>query len=223
MRRRRHAIATALLCAACLAHAAEPVDRYYNRAIALGESASLETLFDLYARSAELGNPVAQYNVAMMYCNGEAVNVDYQQAAYWFRQSAERDFAPARFRLGEMHYFGRGGLQRDLTRAAELFRAAAEQGDPDAQMNLAMLLGSGEGVPLDAQAALDWMARAEQGGHEAAAGYRRALAESPRGRFSDEARAGYWDQQRLFWIEEAAELGVREAQQALEAADGGAE
>ena len=49
----------------------------------------------------------------MMYANGEAVNVDYQQSVYWFRKSADQRFAPAQLRLGELHYFGMGGLPAD--------------------------------------------------------------------------------------------------------------
>ena len=191
----------------------------YERALQVQDSASLEELFSLYARSAEMGNAIAQYNVAMMYCNGEAVNVDYQQAAYWFGQSAAQEFAPAQYRLGEMHYFGRGGLERNLAMALSLFTTASDNGDPDAQMNLAMLLGSGEGVPLDTERALEWMSRARRSGHEAAREYRRILEASPDGRFSAEERRVYWDQQRLFWIEEAAEYGVREAEEALTVPD----
>ena len=192
-------------------------------AMELQDLASLDEQFELYARSAELGNAVAQYNIAMMYSNGEAVNVDYQQAAYWFRESAAQNFAPALYRLGEMHYFGRGGLAVDLDKAIELFEQAARRGDSDAQMNLAMLLGSGEGVPLDTARALHWMQEADGNGHPAAVEYREMLAASPGGRFSDETRRAYWEQQQTFWIDKAAEYGVREAEEAVAPGDGAGE
>ena len=53
-------------------------DTYYKDAIKLHGAAKLEKIFELYARSAELGHPIAQYNLAMMYSNGESVYVDYQ-------------------------------------------------------------------------------------------------------------------------------------------------
>ena len=156
---------------------------------------------------------MAQYNVAMMYANGEAVNVDYQQAVYWFRKSADQKFAPAMHRLGELHYFGMGGLARDEVTAARLFEAAAQQGDADACMNLAMLEGAAANPdPGRVSALLDC---AEEGANEWAAHYRAQFDVSPGGRFSDAAARGYWARQQDYWVEMAAQFGVREAEEAV--------
>ena len=187
----------------------EIANTYYKNAIELAATARLEEVFNLYARSAELGNPIAQYNLAMMYSNGESVYVDYQQAVYWFRKSAGQKFAPAQYRLGELYYFEKGGLERDLQKAIELFNLAAKQGDADAQMNLAMMCGTGEGLPLDKEQALSWILRARMGGNPIAHDYQKMLNASADGKFSA-------SQQRLYWLEKAAELGIREAQQALQ-------
>lgn len=195
--------------------ARETFDPHYQRALEVQETASLAELFDLYARSAETGNPVAQYNVAMMYSNGESVNVDYQQAAYWFGKSAAQGLPASQFRLGEMYFFGRGGLSKDLTMAIQLFEKASDSGDPDAQANLAVLLASGNGIEADSDRALVLLQRAEAGGSEQAEEFRRLLAESADGRFTPEQQAAYWNRQRLFWIEGAAGYGVREAEEAL--------
>ncbi len=192
----------------------EIADDYYNSAIKLPGSAGLEEVFDLYARSAELGNAIAQYNLAMMYSNGESVYVDYQQAVYWFKKSAQQEFAPAQYRLGEMYYFEKGGLPRDLGKAVELFKKAAEQHDPDALMNLAMLFGTGEGVPHDTEKALFWINQAHKSGNESALEYQKILTTSVDGQFTE-------DQQTRFWIEKAAELGIREAQIELGILDSG--
>ena len=165
-------------------------------------------MFNLYARSAELGHTVAQYNLAMMYSNGESVYVDYQQAVYWFRKSASHNFPPAQYRLGEMYYFEKGGLPRDLDKAVALFTLASDLNDPDAQLNLAMLNATGEGLPLDTEKALFWMTQAYKGGNDTALEYKFMLLDSQDQRFTT-------DQQKRFWIEKAAELGIKEAQQAL--------
>ncbi|MCP4048786.1 MAG: sel1 repeat family protein [Gammaproteobacteria bacterium] len=177
-------------------------------------SANLEEIFELYARSAELGNAIAQYNLAMMYSNGESVYVDYQQAVYWFKKSAQQEFAPAQYRLGEMYYFEKGGLPRDLGMAVELFNVAAQQHDPDALMNLAMLAGTGEGVPQDTEKAFFWIKQARKSGNDSAADYQKMLATSVDGKFTE-------DQQTRFWIEKAADLGIREAQIELGILDSG--
>ena len=169
---------------------------------------NLDNVFELYARSAELGNAIAQYNLAMMYSNGESVYVDYQQAVYWFKKSAGQDFPPAQYRLGELYYFEKGELARDLDEAIALFNKAAEQNDPDAQMNLAMLRGTGEGLSKDTNKALFWLTQAHKGGHELALYYHKILLVSNDGNFTEV-------QQKRYWIEKAAELGIREAQIAL--------
>jgi TPR repeat protein len=186
----------------------EKADMYYNNAIRLNGPADLDRVFELYARSAELGNAIAQYNLAMMYSNGESVYVDYQQAVYWFTKSAGQKFPPAQYRLGELYYFEKDGLPRDLDEAIALFNKAAEQNDPDAQMNLAMLRGTGEGLSKDTEKALFWLTQANKGGHESALYYHKILLASKDGKFTE-------DQQKRYWIEKAAELGILEAQVAL--------
>ena len=190
-------------------------DRLYEEAVRQHGTVSVNEQFDLYARAAEQGHVVAQYNVAMMYANGEGVNVDYQQAVYWFRKSAGQLFAPAQFRLGELRYFGMGGLDADPQAAARLFKAAAAQGDPDGCMNLAMMTGSGEAVPADTGSALDLLECAADGAHELASEYTEWLKASPDGRFSEAQRTEYWDRQRQYWVDMAAQFGVREAEEAV--------
>ena len=186
----------------------EKADFYYKSAIELLGTPNLEEVFELYARSAELGNAIAQYNLAMMYSNGESVYVDYQQAVYWFNKSAEQSFPPSQYRLGEMYYFEKGGLPRDLVKAVALFEKAAKQDDVDAQMNLAMLSGTGEGLPKDTEKAMAWMQQAYKGGLDSALDYQKMLMASEDGQFTA-------DQQERYWIEKAADLGIREAQEAL--------
>ena len=181
---------------------------YYKSAIQLHGAANLDKVFELYARSAEMGHPVAQYNLAMMYSNGESVYVDYQQAVYWFKKSAQQAFAAAQYRLGEMYYFAKGGLPRDLEKAVVLFQKAAKQDDPDALMNLAMLSATGEGLPLDTDKALFRMKQAREGGNESAYHYYKMLMASEEGTFTVA-------QQKRYWIEKAAELGIREAREEL--------
>lgn len=215
-------LALSLCCLApgtAFANKAKQADALYQEAIRKHGSASAGEVFKLYARAAEMGNAAAQYNVAMMYCNGEAVNVDYQQAAYWFGKSAAQSFPPALYRLGEMHKFGKGGLQHNPAMARHLFESAAELGDADAQMNLAIMLASGEESETDVAQARNWMDRAEQGGHGDVSVWRDLLDANGPGGLTPRQSERYWNQQQQYWIDRAAVYGVREAQEALEGLD----
>ena len=70
----------------------------------------------------------AQYNLGLMYYNGDGVAQDYTEAAKWYYRAAERGLADAQYNLGRMYYNGDGVVQ-DYTEAAKWFHRAAEQGD----------------------------------------------------------------------------------------------
>ena len=54
---------------------------------------------ELYQRSANLGNIVAQYNLAIMYKNGEGITKDIDKAIYWYEKSAKQGDQDAQIRL----------------------------------------------------------------------------------------------------------------------------
>ena len=86
-------------------------------------------------RAAEQGTPYAQFNLGMMYRNGEGVEQNDAEAVRWLLCAACQRLAFAQNHLGSMYYLGRGVDQSDLL-AVYWFRLAAEQGDPSAQQNL---------------------------------------------------------------------------------------
>jgi TPR repeat protein len=71
--------------------------------------------------------------------------------------------ARAQAGLGFMYYSGRG-VPRDSGRAAELFRLAAEQNEPTAQLFLALMHFKSDGVPASTPLAMMWAELAMAGG-----------------------------------------------------------
>jgi TPR repeat protein len=179
-------------------------EEYYQTAVRVHKWANDKERFNLYAKAAQLGHPIAQFNLGMMYTNGKSVTIDHQQAVYWYQKSAAQKFSTAQYRLGEMHYLAKGGLSRNLNKAIELFSMAAEQNEAGAQLNLAMLYGSGEGVIADSKLAFYWLQRAMTYGNEEASVYQQILAKSQKKLFSE-------DQQLFYWTKIASELGIAEA------------
>jgi hypothetical protein len=70
----------------------------------------------------------------------------------------------AMFNLGLMHQEGRAA-PKDLAKAAEWYRKAAEAGDPQAMVNLALMCQEGEGIPKDPEQAVLWLKKAADLGH----------------------------------------------------------
>ncbi len=75
---------------------------------------------------AEQGKAEAQYNLAIMYRNGEGVPQDYARAVEWYRKAAEQGFARAQSNLGFMYRKGHG-VPQDYVRAYAWYDLAASR------------------------------------------------------------------------------------------------
>lgn len=118
---------------------------------------------DREAERAEEDGEALEALMSMAYDAAESG--DYETAVGVWRPLADQGWPPrALSNLGACYVDGLG-VERDLVRAASLFRRAAEAGDAIAQRNLATLHFKGEGgVPQDDAAAMElYELAAEQG------------------------------------------------------------
>ncbi|HQP31940.1 MAG TPA: tetratricopeptide repeat protein [Deltaproteobacteria bacterium] len=96
---------------------------------------------DKLFQQAEAGDLDAQYNLGIMYYNGEGAPQDYQQAMNWFHLAAQQGDADAQFNLGLM--IGRGeGVKKDPKISLQWFQKAAEQGHAEAKDIIAKMAKS---------------------------------------------------------------------------------
>lgn len=77
---------------------------------------------------ANQGDAVAQFNLGMMYYNGEGVHQDYAKAVEWYTKSANQGDAKAQNNLGGMYVKGQGVRQNYRT-AKEWFGKACDNGN----------------------------------------------------------------------------------------------
>ena len=66
-----------------------------------------------------------------------------KKGAYLLHLAAEQGHSKALFYLGELYYFG-WGVKKDLVKATDLFLAAADKGQSDAQLKMGDMLRDGE-------------------------------------------------------------------------------
>jgi len=97
----------------------------------------------------------AQYNLALMYDNGEGVPQDYAEAVKWYRLAAEQGHAKGQYNLALMYDNGEG-VPQDYAEAVKWYRLAAEQGVASAQTNLGLMYYNGTGVLQDNSVAHMW-------------------------------------------------------------------
>ena len=108
---------------------------------------------------AEQGVASAQFNLGLMYANGEGVPKDDQEAVRWLRLAAEQGLADAQYSLGLMYANGEG-VPQDSGEAVRWYRQAAEQGVASAQYNLGVMYDDGRSVSLDYVQAHMWLSLA---------------------------------------------------------------
>lgn len=99
-------------------------------------------------RSAEAGDPKAQFDLADAYFEGNGIPKDLAKGIDWLRKSASQGYAGAEVTLGFLY---QNGVQvpKDPHEAAKWYRRAAKQSDKDpkhaqkAQSNLGVLAAQG--------------------------------------------------------------------------------
>ncbi|HVZ01068.1 MAG TPA: SEL1-like repeat protein, partial [Dongiaceae bacterium] len=133
--------------------AVPPAQADYQAAEQALEAGDFDKAIPLLDEEAKLGNPVAAYNLARIYEQGQAVPADYDKAAAYYRIAAELDTAP-RFDGAAL---GANGPQ--LIQAAQMY----------SQYSLGRLYEAGKGVPQDLNQAAEWYVRAADLGHPSAA------------------------------------------------------
>ena len=63
---------------------------------------------DTVRQAADQGDAEAQYNLGVIYNNGEGVPKDDAEAVRWFQLAAEQGYAKAQFELGYKYRWGHG-------------------------------------------------------------------------------------------------------------------
>ncbi len=77
---------------------------------------------------ADAGDPIAQYNLGLLYLDGHGVPQSTAEAASWFRRAAEQDYTEAQHNLGAMYGSGQG-VKRDYVQAYKWLNICAAKGN----------------------------------------------------------------------------------------------
>ena len=174
--------------------------QWYRKAIVVFQKGTLEDpelqrmLSDCYSiekdydnafkwcqKSADQGDDIAQYKLAMNYEYGFGVTKDKAKAVEWYAKSAdqgnfssehqlkymseyfnyllpkaEKGDITSQYRLAECYENGSGGAPKKTDKAIELYTKLAQQGHTDSQGNLAGIFETGrDGVPKDTAKAIE--------------------------------------------------------------------
>lgn len=119
-----------------------------------------------FERSAKLGNPHAQYQLAkLILADGSSTAEQIRAAVEWLTKAAEAGQDCAQYALGKLYRDGIG-VEKDMLQAVAWFALAAEQDNSYAAYALGKLYLEGEEVPKDMEKALRWLRRSAELGNQ---------------------------------------------------------
>jgi hypothetical protein len=113
--------------------------------------------FELAEEGVRLGCHHCQGVMALGYWYDNCYELDYAQSLELAHLSSGKGSRYGQLALGELHYYGDGGLAVDHVQAAVLYRLAAAQGLDEAQFTLGCIYHSGNDVAQDDAEALRWL------------------------------------------------------------------
>lgn len=139
------------------------VGEQFEDGVAAYDRGDYATALQLFQSLADQGLAEAQFDLAILYANGQGVAQDYVEAAKWYRLAAEQGVAGAQFNLGLLYEFGHG-IPQDYASAEKWYRLAAEQSVAQAFVRLAVMYYKGQGVQQDFIQAYVWGSLGAAGG-----------------------------------------------------------
>jgi TPR repeat protein len=109
---------------------------------------------------AESGNAEAQYWLGRIYDAGRLLPNDSEKSLYWYKKSAEQNYAPAEYKLCLLH------ANREELESERCMWRAAENGVPEVQFWIGVAYDQQLWFGIaDKQEALKWFRKAAEGGN----------------------------------------------------------
>lgn len=166
---------------------------------------------ELFEKAAAQGHRRAQLNLGLIFLRGQGVPRDVIQARAWLEKASADGDPYATYALGRAMAENAPPASADPTRAADLFRRAAEKGHMLAALRYGLALADGSGVKQDQAAAQRWLVQAQQNGvPEAALALGDMAVRTPATR--DKAANEKILKSAISWYQAAANAGVPSGQ-----------
>eukprot|EP00727_Mastigamoeba_balamuthi_P007749 m51a1_g3595 hypothetical protein (598) ;mRNA; r:1176176-1179089 len=204
----------------------------------------------LYRSAARLGSARGQHGLGVMLAYGRgadpadpegpagALEARQAEGVAWIRRAAEQGDAQALERLGDLYWFGDGGLRADLEAALAWYRRAAAAGSAVAKCSVAYAYETGQGAARDLAQAVRWYSEAAGEGEphadyclanmlhwgkglsrDDAEAARRMRSAADRGHAGAMSRLGKWLLRGAWGLERDAGEGLRLMQRAASRGD----
>ena len=108
---------------------ADTLEQQFQQGLTAYEQSNYQTAFKLWLPLAEQGDANVQFNLGVMYAEGQGVKQDDFEAVNWYRKAAEQGDADAQAILGFLYLLGERGVQVNKSLAKEWFGKACDNGN----------------------------------------------------------------------------------------------
>jgi TPR repeat protein len=88
-----------------------------------------KTQVDDIKKFAGQGDPIFQFNLGLMYANGEGVPENDKEAVVWYRKAADQGDVKAQFNLGVMYDYGIGVPENSVRAYVWMSMAKTQEGE----------------------------------------------------------------------------------------------
>ena len=160
--------------------------------------------FRWYEQAANKGNAQAQYALAKFYAQGRAVTQSTYTALIWYKKAAAQGYKKAELEINRLQKYKdeqQSNKKKDSVYTKDNSEAyfikckkAAEQGNANAQYDLALCYLAGSGTPRDEKEAFCWYQKAAEQGHVSAQFALEHCYKEGIGTIKDLTKAEYWYQ-----------------------------
>ena len=162
-------------------------------------------------KASGLGHAKAPFSIFWMYQNGNVAEIGNTTAAASLSRAAKRGHLQAMHLLGHQYYDGTTLFDKNLEKAANVFRKAAELNQLDAHVDYASMLYKGQGVPQDKKSAIAWLKKAANQNFSYAQyqlGLKLIAKDSPE---NNSTEANKWFKKAFYQFEKQAAKGEKKA------------
>jgi len=118
-------------------------------------------------RDAHSGDRECQFTLGYCYDTGKAIDMNTEEAIFWYTQAANKGHVIAQNNLGVLYTTGHNErIQKNAAEALHWYKLSAKKGNPNAQFHCGLAHLNGEGLEQrDDQAAFFWFKKAAKQGH----------------------------------------------------------
>lgn len=116
------------LCVGCKDLLTPSPEDNFNRGVECELEGNPEEAAKYYQRAVDENYALAQYNLGVLYYNGDGVPQDYDEAARLFECAANQMLPLAQYNLGIMYLKGEG-VEKDDAKGMSYIHSAAAQGE----------------------------------------------------------------------------------------------